>query len=75
VGVGLADEREVRAIAEPLQIFEYAGFVLGPAALAIVIFNAQKHSRPRSPHVLRVEHVPEMQPACRSGSEAGESRQ
>jgi hypothetical protein len=68
--LALADEREVRPVAEPLEVFENAGLVLRTAALAIVVFDTEKHVCARSPHVLRVEHVPEVQPSGGSGCEA-----
>src|SRR5262249_23646994 len=60
------------AVAEPLEILEDAGVIVRAATLAIVILDANQHPGARAPHVLGVQHVPEMEPAGGGGCEARE---
>src|SRR5262249_30961221 len=62
----------VGAVAEPLEILEDAGVIVRAATLAIVILDANQHPGARAPHVLGVQHVPEMEPAGGGGCEARE---
>src|SRR6186713_1736654 len=68
----LSYERNVGPIPEPVQVLEDARLVFRMTALAIVVLDPQEYVRPGGPHVLRVEHVPEMEPARRCGCEARE---
>jgi len=62
--------------AQPIQIVEDRALVLRPAALAIVILDAQQHPRPllarEFPDVLGVENVTEVKIAGWGRGEAGE---
>ena len=46
IALALSNDRAVRYVAEPRQVFKNAGLVLSPAALAIVVFDPEEYVAP-----------------------------
>jgi hypothetical protein len=70
--------KDVRYESEPVEVVEDARFVLGLAALAVVVFDAKKNAgaglTSEIPHVVGVQHMAEVQVSRRGGRETRESR-
>src|SRR5262249_41526379 len=59
-------------VAEPVEIVEDPGFICGPAPFPIVILDAKQHLRAGSPHVLGIQHMPEVEPSRRRRRKPGQ---
>ena len=72
-----ARRKDIRNEPEPVEVFEDRRFVLGPAALAVMVFDAKKNpgsgSAGEIPDVVRIQDVSEVQVSRRRGRETCEA--